>query len=76
MKISIGSHIIEGPWGGGNLFIINLSNYLIKEGHTVVYDLIDKDIDLILLTDPRGKTFFNLTIMKSNHVKMLIQTQL
>ena len=55
MKISIGSHIIEGPWGGGNLFIINLSNYLIKEGHTVVYDLIDKDIDLILLTDPRGK---------------------
>ena len=55
MKISIGSHIIEGPWGGGNLFIINLSNYLIQEGHTVVYDLIDEDIDLILLTDPRGK---------------------
>ena len=55
MKISIGSHIIEGPWGGGNLFIINLSNYLIEEGHSVVYDLIDEDIDLILLTDPRGK---------------------
>ncbi len=55
MKISIGSHIIKGPWGGGNLFIINLRNYLIKKGHTVVHDLIDKDIDLILLTDPRGK---------------------
>lgn len=56
MKISIGSHIVEGPWGGGNLFIINLSNYLIKKGHIVTYDLIDEDIDLILLTDPRGKS--------------------
>ena len=28
MKISIGSKIIQGPWGGGNLFAINLSNYL------------------------------------------------
>ena len=24
MKISIGSKIIDGPWGGGNLFVINL----------------------------------------------------
>ena len=24
MKISIGSKIIEGPWGGGNLFVKNL----------------------------------------------------
>ena len=55
MKISIGSHVVKGPWGGGNLFVINLSNYLIKKGHTVIYDLIDDDIDLILLTDPRGK---------------------
>ena len=56
MKISIGSHIIVA-WGGGNLFIINLSNYLIKR-YTVVYDLIDKDIDLIPLTDPEEKLFF------------------
>jgi len=38
MKISIGSKIIEGPWGGGNLFVINLKNYLISNGasHTVI----------------------------------------
>ena len=24
MKISIGTNIKEGPWGGGNLFAINL----------------------------------------------------
>ena len=29
------------PWGGGNLFAINLSNFLIKNGHEVVYDLHD-----------------------------------
>lgn len=55
MKISIGSHVVKGPWGGGNLFVINLSNYLIKMGHKVIYDLVDDDIDIILLTDPRGK---------------------
>ena len=56
MKISIGSKIIKGPWGGGNLFVINLSNYLISKGHQVVFDLTQKDIDVILLTDPRPKS--------------------
>ena len=28
LKISIGTNIKEGPWGGGNLFAINLKNYL------------------------------------------------
>ena len=55
MKISIGSKIVEGPWGGGNLFVKNLSNYLIKKGHKVIYDLSESDIDLILLTDPRSR---------------------
>ena len=27
MKISIGTNIKNGPWGGGNLFAINLSNF-------------------------------------------------
>ena len=53
MKISFGSKIIEGPWGGGNLFLINLKEYLEANGHTVVFDLKDKDIDIILFTDPR-----------------------
>ena len=30
MKISIGTNIKQGPWGGGNLFAINLINYLKK----------------------------------------------
>ena len=55
MKISIGSRIISGPWGGGNLFVLNLSNYLQQLGHEVIYDLSHKDIDLILLTDPRSR---------------------
>ena len=55
MKISIGSRIINGPWGGGNLFVLNLKNYLIKNGHEVIHDLCDKEIDIILLTDPRSR---------------------
>ena len=69
MKVSIGSRIIHGPWGGGNLFVLNLKNYLIKNGHTVVHDLCHKDIDIILLTDPRSRkesssTFNHLDIIK------------
>ena len=30
MKISIGTNIKEGPWGGGNLFAKNLKNFLIE----------------------------------------------
>lgn len=53
MKISIGTNIKDGPWGGGNLFAINLKNYLENKGHTVVHDLNDYDIDIILITEPR-----------------------
>ena len=53
MKISFGSQIIKGPWGGGNLFLVNLENYLLRKGHQVTFNLKDPDIDLILFTDPR-----------------------
>ncbi len=52
-KISIGSNIIEGPWGGGNQFAISLSSYLEKKGWEVVSGLRDSDIDIIILTEPR-----------------------
>lgn len=69
MKVSIGSKIVEGPWGGGNLFAVNLRNFLIKNGNKVIYDLSEPDIDLILLTDPRSRsesssTFNHLEISK------------
>ena len=53
MKISIGTNIKDGPWGGGNLFAINLKDYLLKQNHQVVMNLYDDDIDVILLTEPR-----------------------
>ena len=52
MKVSIGSKFVEGPYGGGNLFVKNLSKYLIKKGVNVVYDLSDIDIDIILIINP------------------------
>ncbi len=75
MKVSIGSRIVRGPWGGGNLFAINLTNFLTEKGHEVIYDLSEPDIDLILLTDPRSRsesssTFNHEDIMKyQNFVK-------
>ena len=65
MKISIGSKIVEGPWGGGNLFVKNITSFLENNGHEVIYDLSDADIDLILLTDPRSRKESSSTF---NHI--------
>lgn len=68
MKISIGTNIKDGPWGGGNLFAINLRDYLIAKGHDVVNNLDDDDIDIILLTEPRktseSSAFTHIDILK------------
>ena len=53
MKVSIGTKTKDGPWGGGNLFAINLKNFLEDNGIKVVNNLKDDDIDLILITEPR-----------------------
>lgn len=52
MKISIGAQIIDGPFGGGNEFVKNLSNKLIDCGHEVINNLKDRDIDIIILINP------------------------
>lgn len=68
MKVSIGSKIIDGPWGGGNLFVKNMSEFLLKNGHEVIYDLSETNIDLILLTDPRSRKESSSTF---NHIEIL-----
>ena len=70
MKVSIGSKIVDGPWGGGNLFVKNLSSYLKNLGHTVIYDLSESDIDLILLTDPRSRRESSSTF-NHNEIKIV-----
>tara|TARA_Y100000589_G_C27176511_1_gene638979 strand:+ start:1200 stop:2219 length:1020 start_codon:yes stop_codon:yes gene_type:complete len=56
MKVAIGYKIINTPWGGGNQFAKSLSNYLVDKGHKVTNKLEDKNIDIILLTDPRRRS--------------------
>ena len=52
MKISLGQKYVDEPYGGGNEFIKNLKDALISDGHIVVDSLKDKDIDIVLLTNP------------------------
>ena len=53
MKISIGCNIQSGPFGGGNQLNRALAEHFINLGHKVEFDLISKDLDLIILADPR-----------------------
>ena len=56
MKVAIGYRLQKGPWGGGNLFAHSLAEVLQLGGHEVRFDLADRDIDIVLLTDPRGRS--------------------
>ncbi len=56
MKIAIGHKLKNGPWGGGNSFVKNLSNALNAQGFSVYYDLSEPDLDFIVLTDPRSSS--------------------
>ena len=53
IKISIGSRLQSGPFGGGNQFAHGLSEFLQRHGIEVSFDLSRPDLDLILLTEPR-----------------------
>jgi hypothetical protein len=56
MKLAIGYHLQEGPWGGGNQFARSLAEALQCRGDAVRFDLADDDIDIIVLTDPRARS--------------------
>lgn len=55
MKVSIGFRLQPGPWGGGNRFCSALVGALEGGGHAVRQSLDDRDIDVILLMDPRWR---------------------
>ena len=56
MKVAVGSRPFDGAWGGGNRFAAALCEALTDRGHAVVHDLSDRDIDIVLLTDPRTRS--------------------
>jgi hypothetical protein len=56
MKVSINQRPYAGPWGGGNRFIAALTRALKQSQHSVVHSLEDRDVDIILLIDPRTRS--------------------
>lgn len=55
MKVAVGFRVEEGPWGGGNRFVASLVDALTERGDVVTNSLMDTDIDIILLMDPRWR---------------------
>ena len=44
MKVSIGTNVKDGPWGGGNLFAINLTNYLINNDQGIDVNILSTNL--------------------------------
>ena len=55
MKLAISQPILLGAWGNNNQFVAALSEAMRARGDSVVYDLLDRDVDVILITDPRPR---------------------
>jgi len=53
MHVSVGVNLQEGPWGGGNQFGHALVKHLRARGVRVSFDLKARDLDLIVLAEPR-----------------------
>jgi len=52
MKIMFNRKVVDGPWGGGNLFVKAMSEYLKQKDYDVCFDFED-DIDIIFMVDPK-----------------------
>ncbi len=52
MKILINRKPVQGPWGGGNLFVSSFCDYMSGKGHQITHQF-EKDIDIIFMQDPR-----------------------
>jgi len=57
LKIAIGYNLISSSWGGGNQFATSLVKKAKEKGYVITFDLKDRDIDIILLTDPRSYNY-------------------
>ena len=53
MKVYVNREPVSGPWGGGNKTVSRLVGALLKDNNEVVFDLNDRDIDVIFCFDPR-----------------------
>ncbi|HOY08569.1 MAG TPA: glycosyltransferase [Candidatus Omnitrophota bacterium] len=65
LKIALGNEIKDGPWGGGNQFLISFKKYFEGKGACVVHHLED-GLDVIILINPRPEsgTFTHKDIKK------------
>ena len=61
MKVAIGYHIIDGI-SKKKSPVSSISEALLKNWHEVVFDLTTKDVDLILIIDPRSKLKISLLV--------------
>lgn len=51
----------NGSYGGGAFFVKNLSKFLVQNNHRITYTL-DRDIDIIMLIDPRKSEYNRYSI--------------
>ena len=69
-KLFLNRQPVQGPWGGGNLFIRAIHDLAPEFGYTVA-ETLDADVNVILMVDPRenelGPSWEELKAFKQQH---------
>ncbi len=69
-KICFTMKPITNSFGGGNQFLNNIIKYLEDRSAKIVFDLIDDDIDIIFMMDPRKLTLNKITVEMVKEYKL------
>jgi hypothetical protein len=77
MKFMVNRRPVQGPWGGGNLFVKAICNRIVQKGHSLVHNL-EKGIDAIIIVDPRNEGGYDtirdiIVFANQNNVKTLLR---
>jgi hypothetical protein len=77
MKVCFNTKFIEGPFGGGMKFALNLKKFLESKGVAMTNHLQDKDIDVILHINPLNTSAnvfscYDAWLYKIKHPKIII----
>ena len=75
MNLLINRKPVEGPWGGGNLFVKAFHRYMTSCDHSV-HEALSGDLDFIVVQDPRPAAgqinFDDIIAFKQQHPKVKI----
>ena len=73
-KIYINRRPVEGPWGGGNVFVKSMYEFFPRNGYKIIDNPIKEQPDIIFLQSPYPDSILNFSINDAVNIKQKNKT--